>query len=138
MMKLKVFSRCLIATIVLSQTACASAQTASAYMQGNGATQQLSPLQQVRQPTKANLSIREEFMQIFCSKHALPYGSAECRKVFLQEWAKSSVESGKELSREGFEQLDEWMKKGSHKVGEKWGEYYREFKLGARKGRLNN
>ncbi len=79
----------------------------------------------------------EVFMRRFCAQHTVPYGSDECRSVFLKEWAKESIAFGKEGTKEGFQQLDQYMRKGSYKIGEKWGEYSRAFKEGAKDGYRN-
>jgi len=76
----------------------------------------------------------EIFFRAFCAQHGVRYKSDECRSVFLKEWARESVEAGGDLSKEGFAQIDKFMRTGSRKIGEKWGEYTREFKRGARKG----
>ena len=76
----------------------------------------------------------EIFFRTFCAQHGVPYKSDECRKVFLKEWAQESVRAGSDLTKEGFSQIDQFMRAGSRKLGEKWGEYAREFRRGARKG----
>lgn len=76
----------------------------------------------------------EIYFRTFCDRHGVRYKSDECRSIFLKEWARESVEAGGDLSKEGFSQIDEFMRTGSRKIGEKWGEYAREFKRGARKG----
>ena len=76
----------------------------------------------------------EIFFRTFCAQHSVPYKSDECRKVFLKEWAQESVRAGSDLTKEGFSQIDQFMRAGSRKLGEKWGEYAREFRRGARKG----
>jgi len=122
--------------LVMSQSACA---TSPANVQSQATKQSVQHTQPRPQSSSnkgqnSDIPIHEAFMRKFCYQHQVPYGSDDCRNIFLKEWARQSVQSGKEYSREGFEQLDGYMKKGSHKIGEKWGEYYREFKRGARKG----
>ena len=126
-----------LALMLLSQSACATAQT-SVNPQHTSQTvphySQLKPQSSSKGVQNSSMPMHEAFMRKFCYQHQVPYCSDDCRNIFLKEWAKQSVQSGKKYSREGFEQLDEYMKKGSHKAGEKWGEYYREFKRGAHKG----
>ena len=81
------------------------------------------------------MSRTEFFLREYCAQNGYAYGSDACREAFARDWARSSWESGTELTREGFEQLDDLGKDGARVLGRKWEEYRRAFDEGRQEAR---
>ncbi len=72
----------------------------------------------------------EYLVRSFCEPRGLEYGTDECRDAFLKAWAEASWDEGRELTREGLEQLDGLGQDGARALGRKWEEYRRAFREG--------